>query len=90
MFSRRSSITVASPQVMSVPAENTGAPEGARSPWMTPAFRAEETLPLAQVGMASSSEKPVTVTSSIGSSPTASIARARNSARETVCSGWKK
>ena len=57
---------------------------------MAPAFSAAHTLPLAQVGMEASSEKPVTVAFSRGSRPTADMARVRNWARETVWSGSKK
>ena len=88
--SRLLSITVASPWVMTSSAPKTGAPLSSLEPWITPADRAEETQPLAQVGMAASSEKPVTVTSSMGSRPAAAMARERNSARETVWSGSKK
>ena len=54
--SRLLSITVASPWVMASSAPKTGAPLSSLEPWITPADRAEETQPLAQVGMAASSE----------------------------------
>ena len=43
---------------------------------------------MAQVGMASSSQKPVMVTA-VGSAPAVSSTMARNSLRETVLSGSK-
>ena len=65
-------------------------PDAFRVPWTTPAFRAAETAPLAQVGMASSSEKPVRVAPSRSSRPATDMAMVRNWARVTVWSGSKK
>ena len=89
MSSRLLSITLASAWVMVSPAEKTGAPFSSLLPWMAPAFRAAETKPLAQTGMAPSSAKPVSCTPSSAPLPRASMAMARNSERVTVSSGSK-
>ena len=86
----RSRSTAASAAVMGSSAWNTTWPSAPRLPCTRPAFRAEAAYALAQVGMASSSAKPVRSTPARASTPAASMAMATNSPRVTAASGWKK